>query len=297
MLVTGAAGMGKSAVVQALYEPLTARRGYFIAGKFEQFRRTPFSAVVAAFKALVTELLGESAERLNRLRNDLADALSPNGRLITDVIPQVELITGPQPPVEELGAAETVNRFDAVFRNFVRVFARPQHPVVLLLDDLQWADAASLNLMRGLLTDEHQSLLLLGAYRDNEVDANHPLTAMLARLAEDGGTLPGVALKPLSTDDVWQLIRDTTSASMVEAAGLADLVVRNTGGNPLFVQELLKTRADDGLMRFDRTAGKWTWDDLAEIRAKGFTESVLDLMVARLGRLDDGTRTTLQAAA
>ncbi len=151
VLVTGLAGMGKSALVQALYQPLTERRGYYIVGKFEQFRRTPFSALVAAFRGLVTELLGESDARLERLRNDLAAALGPNGRVITDVIPQVELITGPQPPVEELGATETLNRFDAVFRSFVRVFAHPQHPVVLFLDDLQWADAASLNLMRGLL--------------------------------------------------------------------------------------------------------------------------------------------------
>ncbi len=296
VLVTGAAGMGKSSLVQALYEPLTARRGYYITGKFEQFRRTPFSAVVAAFSALVNDLLTESHGRLERLRNDLAAALGPNGRVVTDVIPQVELIIGEQPPVEELGASENLNRFDSVFRNFVRVFARPEHPVLLFLDDLQWADSASLSLMRGLMTDARQSLLILGAYRDTEVDANHPLTAMLQALADDGFELPTLGLEPLSEVHVAELVGDTTGCTSHDAAALASLVVRNTGGNPLFVTELLKTLSDDGLIRFDRSAGSWSWA-LDEIHAKGFTQSVLDLMVARLRRLDDATRAVLQTAA
>jgi len=296
VLVTGAAGMGKSALVQALYEPLTRRRGYYIAGKFEQFRRTPFSALVAAFRALVTELLTESEDRLERLRNDLASALAPNGRVIMEVIPQVELIIGEQPPVEVLGPAETLNRFDAVFRDFVRVFARPAHPVVLFLDDLQWADPASLALMRGLITDERQSLLVLGAYRDDEVGAGHPLSTMLETLEEEGVELPRLALRPLAEVDVAQLVADTAGGAEGDARGLASLVVRNTGGNPLFVRELLKTLDRDGLVRFERGAGCWTWD-LAEIGARGFTQSVLDLMISRLGRLDAGTRDALQTAA
>jgi len=296
VLVTGPAGMGKSAVVRELYGPLTERRGQFVSGKFEQFRQTPFSAVVAAFAGLVTEMLSESDARLERLRNDLAGALGPNGRVITDVIPQVELIIGEQPAVEQLGAAENLNRFDSVFRSFVRVFARPHHPVVLLLDDLQWADPASLSLMERLITDEKQSLLIVGAYRDNEVDGDHPLTATLRRLKEQGVSIPAVELAPLTEGDVTALITDTTHCRAADAVDLAALVVRNTGGNPLFVTEFLKTVAADGLIALDRAAGSWGWN-LAEIRTRGFTNSVLDLMVARLQRLGDDTREVLQAAA
>jgi len=296
VLITGPSGMGKTAVVQSLFGPLTERHGYYIEGKFDQVRRTPFSAVVAAFRALVTELLGESEERLARLRNDLAAALGPNSKVIVDVIPQVELITGPPPPVTELGAAETTSRFERVFRSFVRVFARPQHPVVLFLDDLQWADPASLSLVRGLLTDERQALLVVGAYRDNEVDAAHPLTAMLKALRDDGVTLPELALQPLTAADVAQLIGEATGCTSERVAPLAALVVRNSEGNPLFVREFLGALGRDGLIRPDHLAGGWTWD-LDEIRAKGFTQSALELMTQRLGGLESATREVLQAAS
>lgn len=296
VLVTGAAGVGKTALVRELFGPLTERRGYYIAGKFEQFRRTPFSAVVSAFRALVTELLGESDERLARLRNDLAAALGPNGRVITDVIPQVELITGPQPVVESLGAAQTRSRFDAVFRGFVRVFASPRHPVVLFLDDLQWADVASLDLMRGLLTDAGGALLILGAYRDAEVGSTHPLTHTLARLAEEGVCLPRIALEPLAAPDVARLVTETTACSMAEAEPLAALVVRNTEGNPLFVREYLKALAADGLIVLEPGSRSWTWD-LPKIQAAGGTHDVLRLMAARLDRQGEQTQQLLRMAA
>lgn len=296
VLVTGPAGMGKSALVQALFEPITERRGAWIVGKFEQFRRAPFSAVVAAFRGLVTELLTQSEDRLTRLRNDLVAALGPNGRVIADVIPQIELILGPQPAVGVLNAAETTARFERVFRDFVRVFARPAHPVVLFLDDLQWADPASLRLMRGLLTDERQALLIVGAFRDDEVDATHPLTATLQGLAADGVSVPRIALEPLGEADVAALIADAASCSAEAAEPLAALVLRNTKGNPLFVHEFLATLGRDGLIRLDRDAGRWTWE-LDEIRARGFTQSVLDLMTQRLRGLGDATRHALQLAA
>jgi predicted ATPase/class 3 adenylate cyclase len=296
VLVTGAAGVGKTALVRELFGPLTERRGYFIAGKFEQFRSRPFSGVVSAFRTLVTELLGEGEERLARLRNDLVAALGPNGRVIADVIPQIELIVGGQPPVERLGPAETRSRFDAVFRRFVGVFATPGHPVVLFLDDLQWADAASLGLMRGLLTDPGQALLILGAYRDGEVGSTHPLTSTLTRLQDEGVTLPRIALEPLELEDVTRLVADTTDRSDPGVGELAELVLRNTEGNPLFVREYLKALAADGLVALDPDSRRWTWD-LSAIGATGFTQSVLELLGARLERQDEPTREVLRVAA
>jgi len=296
VLVTGPAGMGKTALVQQLFGPLTERRGYYLRGKFEQVRRTPLSAVVAAFAGLVTELLGESEGRLTRLRNDLAAALGPNGRLITDVLPQVELVVGPQPPVEPLGAAETAARFAGVFRAFVGVFARSDHPVVLFIDDLQWADAASLELLARLLTDEKLSLLVVGAFRDDEIGPVHPLTGALKRLADDGITLPRIELQPLSEVDAAALIVDATGAQADDAEALAALVVRNTEGNPLFVREYLRAMADGGLLRLDRTARRWSWD-LASVQARAFTDSALQLMTARLARLDEPVQELVRVAA
>ncbi len=196
VLVTGGAGLGKTALVREIFRPLTEHRGHYVAGKFDQYLRVPFSGIVAAFQTLVTDLLAESPERLERLRNDLVAALGPNGRLITDVIPQVETIIGAQSPVEELGAAETANRFERIFRKFVRVFAQPDHPVVVFLDDLQWADPASLSLMRHLLSDDRLALFVIGAYRPEEVHANHPLKTTLAGLAADGRPPSQIDLSP-----------------------------------------------------------------------------------------------------
>jgi len=296
MLVTGAAGLGKTALVRELFAPLTERRGFFLSGKFEQFRRTPFAAVVAAFRGLIIELLGEEVGRLERLRNDLVAAIGPNGRVLTDVIPQLQLIIGVQPAVQEIGAAATVARFTAVFAEFVRVFARPAHPVVLFVDDLQWADVASLDLLRALLGDDELSLFVIGAYRDNEVDSSHPLTAAIKRLAADGINLPTLSLAPLTAADVTQLVADTAHCRVEEAAPLGALIHRNTGGNPLFAREFLKALGDDGLLQLSRGDSRWSWD-LDEIRAKGFTESVLDLMTARLQRLGETTREVLSQAA
>ncbi len=191
MLVSGQPGIGKTSLVREIHKPVTGQRGYFISGKFDQFQRNvPYSAMVKASREMVRQLLTESESRLAQWTSDLLDAFGPNGQVIVDVIPEVELIVGPQPPVPELGPAESQNRFNLVFQNFIRVFARQEHPLVIFLDDLQWADSGSLKLLELMMTDrETEFLFLIGAYRDNEVDEAHPLVTSIEALAKEGVTI------------------------------------------------------------------------------------------------------------
>jgi predicted ATPase len=208
-LIAGYSGIGKTALVQEIYKPLTEKRGYFISVKFEQLQRhIPYSAIVTAFTDLMRQLLTESKTQLTDWKEKILAALTPNGQIIIDVIPEVELIIGNQPPVPSLEPKEAQNRFNLAFQNFLRVFCQPQHPLVIFLDDLQWVDYASLKLLK-LMLEHHQYLFLIGAYRDNEVDGAHPLMLTLEELQKAGASMNTLTLAPLSLPSVNQLIADT----------------------------------------------------------------------------------------
>ena len=298
VVVLGPAGIGKSALVRTLQGPVNAHNGYFTSGKFEQFRRTvPYSAFVQAFQSLIEELLAQPEEALERWRRLLGDALGSSGRVLTDVLPQLELIVGPQPEVQTLGPVEAGNRFDRLLRRFIQVFAQPAHPLVLFLDDLQWADWGSLRLINVLMTDRrHDSLLLVGAYRDSEVGATHLLTSTLSELRGEGVPVGEIRPATLAREHIAKLVADTLASGVDEVAPLAESIARSTDGNPLFVTELLTAIHDDGLIKFDQPRGCWRWD-VAEIEARGFTENVLELMAQKLERLPKLTQRSLCLAA
>jgi predicted ATPase/signal transduction histidine kinase len=298
MLVTGHPGIGKSMLVRELYKPLTARRGCFISGKFEQLQRsTPYSAVAGAFRSLVKQLLGESEAQVTRWRERLLAALGPNGHVLIEIIPEVELIIGEQPPVAQLGPTEAQNRFNLVFQSAMRVFAQPQHPIVLFLDDLQWADSASLKLIELVMRDDElRHLFLIGAYRDNEVGPAHPLTMLLDSLRKGGTVLEELHLGPLNLEQTAELIADTLGQTSEAVRPLAELVHRKTEGNPLFVNELLKRVHQDGLLTFDAQEGRWRWD-IARSKEKGLTDNVVELMIGNLKRLAVPTQQALKLAA
>ncbi|NER39062.1 MAG: AAA family ATPase [Oscillatoria sp. SIO1A7] len=298
MLVAGYSGIGKSSLVQELYKPITARRGYFIVGKFDQFQRNiPYSAIVAAFGGLVGQLLGETEAGLQVWREKILKALGNNGQVIIDVIPEVELIIGKQPSVPELGANEAQNRFNLVFGNFIDVFCDKEHPLTLFIDDLQWADLGTLQLLERLLLEgQTEYLLLLGAYRDNEVSAGHPLAMSLARLRQNKGeAIAQVTLNPLPLDRIAALIGDTLQQNP-QAADLARLVLQKTGGNPFFVNEFLQALYEEDLLQFDRQARSWQWD-MGAIAARDFTDNVVELMVKKLQKLPPSSQETLSIAA
>jgi predicted ATPase/class 3 adenylate cyclase len=298
LLVTGYSGIGKSALVCEIYKPITATRGYFIAGKFDQFQRNiPYAAVVEAFKDLVRQLLTESAEQLARWQQRLLHALGTNGQIIIDVIPEIELIIGQQPEVPKLEATESQNRFDRVFQNFIRAIAALEHPLVIFLDDLQWIDAASLKLLSLIMTDtEVRHLLLLGAYRDNEVDSSHPLKMTLELLRQDGAAISQIVLTPLQIEHVTQVVADTLKADYPSVLPLAELVLQKTNGNPFFVCEFLKALYDENLLSFDRQFHRWIWN-ITQIKAMDITDNVVELMIGKLKQLPKATQDTLHLAA
>ncbi|HEX7262362.1 MAG TPA: AAA family ATPase, partial [Luteolibacter sp.] len=291
-------GIGKSSVVNELHKALVPQRGFFAAGKFDQFKRDiPYATLVQALEGLIRQILSKNEAEVAGWREALQQAVSPNGQLIAGLIPQVELIIGKQPPVPELPPQEARQRFQLVLLRLLGVFARQEHPLALFLDDLQWLDAATLELLNRLLIEgELRHLLLIGAYRDNEVDATHPLARAIESMRKAGVKVGEIVLAPLTPEDVQTLIADSLSCTPERVLPLAELIHGKTGGNPFFTIEFFSALADEGLLVFDLNTRAWTWDT-RRIRAKEFTDNVVDLMVAKLSRLPEETRETLKQFA
>jgi PAS domain S-box-containing protein len=298
VLVSGYSGIGKSSVVNELHKVLVPPRGLFAAGKFDQYKRDiPYATLAQAFQSLIRPLLGKSDTELSGWRDTLLEALAPNGRLMVDVVPELKLITGDQPPVPELPPQDAQRRFQLVFRRFIGVFARAEHPLALFLDDLQWLDAATLDLIEDLLTrSDLQHLMLIGAYRDNEVTAAHPLRRKLEGIKEAGGRMAEITLAPLAREHLGQLIADALRCEPRRAAPLAQLVHEKTGGNPFFAIQFISSLGEEGLLAFDHDAARWSWD-LDRIHAKGYADNVVDLMVGKLARLPAETKAAVQQLA
>ena len=262
VLVSGYSGIGKSAVVNELHKALVPPRGLFASGKFDQYKRDiPYATLAQAFQSLIRPLLSKSEDDLRKWRDALREALDPNGLLIVELVPELKHIIGEQPPVPELPPQEAQRRFQLVFRRFIGVFARPEHPLALFLDDLQWLDAATLDLLEDLLTrTDLQHLLLIGAYRDNEVNATHPLVRKLDAIRQAGAVVQDIVLAPLGRDDLAQLLADSLHCEPERAAPLAELIHEKTTGNPFFAIQFISMLADEGLLTFDYGEGHWVWD-------------------------------------
>jgi diguanylate cyclase (GGDEF)-like protein len=296
-LVHGYSGVGKSALVNEIDRPLVRERGFLVQGKFEQFQQgEAYTAIATAFSGLVQQVLSEPEERLAEWRNRVLEVLEPNAGLAVDLVPELELIIGSQPAVAELPPAEARNRMHIVLTNFLRVFAGEGHPVVLFLDDLQWSDAPTLELLRRLVTSRELShLLLIGAYRSNEVGAGHPLRLLLddLQVQESIRQLP---IGPLNRDSVAHLVADALSRSPDETRELSDMLYEKAQGNPFFTNELLRQLHKEGAISPDPTSGQWRWD-LDAARWSGVSRDVVEFMVDNLRRLQHETQRVLQLAA
>lgn len=298
VLVSGYSGLGKSSIVNELHKTLVPARGLFVSGKFDQHKRDiPYSTLAQAFQGLVRHLLGKSDAELGRWRVALLEALGPDGSLMVQLVPELRLVVGDPEPVADLPPQDSQKRFQLLFRRFIGTFAQADHPLVLFLDDLQWLDAATFDLLEDLLTrsDVHH-LMLIGAYRDDEVDAVHPLRHKLDAIKNSSGKIAEIALAPLAGEDIGQLIADALRCELDRALPLAELVHKKTGGNPFFAIQFIYILADQGLLTFDYADMRWRWD-LARIEAEGFTENVVDLMVGRVRRLPIETQKVLQQLA
>jgi len=298
VLVSGYSGIGKSSVVNELQPVLVPPRGLFASGKFDQYKRDiPYSTLAQAFASLIRPLLGKSEADLARWRDALQEALGPNAGLIADLVPEVKLIIGEPPPVLELPPQDARRRFQTVFRQFIGVFARPEHPLALFLDDLQWLDAATLDLLEDLLSrSDLRNLLLIGAYRNNEVTPAHPLMRKLDAIKTAGGRIEEITLGPLGREHLGQLIADALRCESERSAPLTELVHQKTGGNPFFAIQFISSLADERMLTFDHDAARWSWD-LERIHAKSYTDNVVDLLVAKLARLPAKTQLALQQMA
>jgi predicted ATPase len=298
VLVSGYSGIGKSSVVNELHKALVPRRGLFASGKFDQYKRDiPYSTLAQAFQSLIRDLLAKSKADLAAWCDALHEALGANGRLMIDVVPELKLIIGEQPPVAELPPQQAQGRFQLVFRRFIGVFARPEHPLALFLDDLQWLDAATLDLLENLLTQPGgERLLVIGAYRDNEVDPTHPLTRKLDAIRKAGAPVQEVRLAPLAREVVEQLIADTLHCEPAHSAPLSQLVHEKTAGNPFFLIQFLRALAEEGLLTFEHDRERWSWD-LDRIRTKGYTDNVADLVVGKLSHLPVEVQNALRRLA
>ncbi len=298
MLVTGFSGVGKTAIVNEVHKPIVRQRGFFIKGKFDQFNRNiPLSAFVQAFRDLIKQLLCESDTQLAVWKTKILTALSDNGQVMIEVIPELEQIIGSQPPLTELSVTAMQNRFYLLFQNFIQVFSTKDHPLVIFLDDLQWADLASLKLMQLLMSEsEVRHLLLIGTYRDSEVSAAHPLTLILEEIGKAHAIINRITLAPLSQASLNQLVADTLSCSPLAAQPLTQLVDQKTKGNPFFSRQFLKGLYEDGLIQFDADVGNWQCD-IAKVKALALTDDVVEFMAIQLQKLPNCTQNVLKLAA
>jgi PAS domain S-box-containing protein len=298
VLVSGYSGVGKSSVVNELHKSLVPTRGLFASGKFDQYKRDiPYATLAQACQTLVRQLLSKSEEELRSWRDDICRALGPNGLLIVDLVPELKLVIGEQPPVPPLSPQDEQRRFQLVFRRFLTVFARPGHPLALFLDDLQWLDTATLDLLEDLLSQpDVRQLMLIGAYRDNEVSSIHPLMRKLEAIRKAGAIVHEIVLAPLAHEDLCRLLADSVYCDPERAAPLADLVHEKTDGNPLFAIQFIYSLEEDKLLNFDHREARWSWD-LNRINAKGYTDNVVELMVEKLSRLPVESQKALQQLA
>lgn len=298
VLVSGYSGIGKSSVVNELQRALVRPGGLFAVGKFDQYKRgIPYATLAQAFQGLVRQLLCKSDTELARWRSALAEALGLNGQLMINLVPELALIIGEQPPVADLSGPEAQGRFLVAIRQFIKVFARKEHPLVLFLDDLQWLDQATLDVFAHLASQpESRHLLLVGAYRDNEVGPAHPLTGRLKAVRESGRPLQEIVLGGIRFDDVARMLTEALAANPDDVEPLARAIAEKTGCNPFFAIQFAGALAEEELLTYDATASAWRWD-IERIRAKRVSDNVVDLMIERLGRLPDASLQALKIAA
>lgn len=297
ILVQGQPGIGKSAVINEIQKPIVAKNGYFIFGKYDQFRKdVPYSAIIQSFQGLMRQIISESEERIQTWKGKILSVLGPNGKVIIDIIPELELIIGRQPEVSSLGPEASLNRFMLVFKNFVNVFTADGHPLAIFLDDLQWADLASLKLLENIITDnEIKYLFLVGAYRDNELTPVHPLAQALEVIRKKGGNLSSLTVGPLDIADINLIVMNVLLCKAEKSIPLAELINKKTGGNPFFVIQFLKNLYDNRIIELDPQSG-WNWD-MKRIKNMQVTDNVVDFLSKKITDLPEKTQHILQICA
>jgi len=298
LLVAGYSGNGKTSLVYEIYKPIIANRGIIIEGKFDQYQRgIPYYGWGQAFNRLVNVWLAESDDELARLKTTILDAVGDNGRILFDLIPNLTQIIGPQPEVDPIGGTELENRFNYFFQKFLNVIATPEQQLVVFLDDMQWMDLASMKLLKVFLADRDSgNFLIIGAYRDNEVDSTHPLTLGLNDIRKTGAIVNQITLDNLTEEEICQLLADSLHLSHSSCLPLAQLLHEKTGGNSLFLHQYLHNFEEEGLLWFDKKGYSWNWN-MAKLKDSAISDNVVDLMVNKISKLPEDTQESLKIAA
>jgi predicted ATPase/signal transduction histidine kinase/ActR/RegA family two-component response regulator len=301
LLMAGNSGVGKTVLVQEIHKPIIYKRGYFTKGKYDQLQRnTPFSAFIQAFRDLVGQLFCKSDAQLKVWKNKILTVAGENGQILIDLIPELEIIIGQQLPAPELSSAAAQQRFNLLIQRFVRLFATAAHPLVIFLDDLQWADLASLSLLK-LLMQDAEYLLIIGAYRDNEVSSIHPSILTLNEIEQTGSIVNTITLKPLDLENLNKLVADTLNCELHLAKPLTESIYLKTNGNPFFTIQFLKILHEDGAIGFEHLSengsmGGWSCD-LVRVKALATSDDVLELMGLQLQKLPTETQDAIALAA
>ena len=298
VLLSGGAGIGKTALVRNLYPDFTAANATFLEGKFVQFdRNVPYMAWLQAFREAVRRMLMKSYSEMALWKQQFERTIGENGKVITEVIPDLELIVGPQRELVSLDGVGSQNRFVHVFKKFVGTMVSRDHPLVVFLDDLQWIDNASLNLLKALITDEQSHyVMLIGAMRENEIDSNHPFRSTLLQMDKRNYEYLKIDLRELSEEATNDLVADTVHREKADCRDLADNLRMKTAGNPFFLHQMIHSLADKEILTYSFEAQSWEWN-LEELRATAFSENVVDLMARQIRSLSSEQQQILQLAS
>ncbi|MEM7035008.1 MAG: serine/threonine-protein kinase PknK, partial [Chloroflexota bacterium] len=298
LFLTGAAGVGKSVLIKSLQPSVIKADGLFIMGKFDQLQRNvPYSAIGQALRQLSQQLLISTQQEISQWQQKLQESVTPNGQLLVELAPELAQIIGPQPALPVLNPVEAQNRFQLVFQKFISLFAQKEHPLVICLDDLQWADEASLHLWTQLAVDPHlEHLLLIGAYRDQEIDEAHPLTTTLTTLEAHNLSIEQISLGPLSETQLHGLVEETLICPTQQTQPLTRIILDQTEGNPFFVHQFLHWLAEQSLLHFDPAQECWAWN-LGEIQAIQLNDNIIELLSEKLTILPDETARQIKLAA
>lgn len=298
LLISGYSGVGKTSLVQEIYKPLTLNKGQYIYGKFNQYQRnTPYSAILDALSGKIKQILSSTVEDIVDWKNKINAAVGTNGLLLTEAMPVLKLIIGEQPPLSVIPPSEAQNRFNNTFLSFIHLFTHSDRPLIVFLDDLQWADLGSLDLINTIINDATiRGLMIIGAYRDNEVDANHPLRKSIQQLVAGDGPITEIHLNPLKPEVTNQIVMDTLRSDPVKCADLSALIYQKTQGNPFFINQFLRKLHEEDLIRFDYNTNQWQWE-IQVIKAMNITDNVVDLMTEKIQQFNPATQAVLTAAA
>lgn len=297
VMVSGFSGIGKTAIINEVHKPIVKQRGYFIKGKFDQFNRNlPLSGFIQALRNLIQQILTESDQQLDRWRQEVTEVVGSNGQVLMEMLPELALLIGEQPPAPPTKGDTAQNRFNLLLRSFIQIFATAEHPLVICLDDWQWADATSLQFFKILVSQPVGHLLILGAYRDNEMSSAHPTRVTLSELRHGGHALTTITLAPLPQTDINELVAATLHTAAVKTQYLSELVYQKTQGNPFFTTQFLTSLYEQGQITFDYQLGTWHWD-LEEVQRLALTDDVVQLMQERLVKLPETTQVLLKTAA